>query len=78
MMVLVDPYTLGRFQSEGVARTWRGTARLPTQEQMWREYPRAGNEIRWHPTDASGERHCDNRIQKKKKRIVALNKRKIF
>ncbi|KAJ7617382.1 FAD/NAD-P-binding domain-containing protein, partial [Roridomyces roridus] len=32
------PWRHGHFQSTAFARVWKGTARLPSQEQMWREY----------------------------------------
>jgi hypothetical protein len=38
------PWTLGRYQSYGLAKVWEGSARLPTSEQMkleeeyWREW----------------------------------------
>lgn len=51
---LVDAWTLGRFQSLGFAKSWSGRARLPSQEQMWREYPGAGKELSFQ--SVQGER----------------------
>ncbi|KAJ7128044.1 FAD/NAD-P-binding domain-containing protein [Mycena filopes] len=31
-------WTHGRYQSAGFARVWTGKARLPSQQQMWKEY----------------------------------------
>ncbi|KAF9511430.1 hypothetical protein BS47DRAFT_1383429 [Hydnum rufescens UP504] len=45
----VRPWTLGRYQSLGFAKTWSGKARLPNQEQMWAEYPGAKNIVSIHP-----------------------------
>ncbi|KAJ7289100.1 FAD/NAD-P-binding domain-containing protein [Mycena rebaudengoi] len=35
---LVRPWTHGRYQSAGFAKVWTGRARLPNQQQMWKEY----------------------------------------
>ncbi|KAF9511431.1 hypothetical protein BS47DRAFT_1486839 [Hydnum rufescens UP504] len=44
----VRPWTLGRYQSLGFAKTWSGKARLPSQEQMWAEYPGAKSSVTSH------------------------------
>ncbi|KAJ6622641.1 FAD/NAD-P-binding domain-containing protein [Mycena sp. CBHHK59/15] len=38
----VRPWTLGRYQSYGLAKVWEGTARLPTEKQMREEERNAG------------------------------------
>lgn len=49
-----DPWTLAQYQALGFARSWNGKARLPSQEQMWREYPGAGNELSVHSGGGEG------------------------
>ncbi|WVW85175.1 hypothetical protein I302_107213 [Kwoniella bestiolae CBS 10118] len=38
----VRPWTVGRYQALAFAKVWEGTARLPTIEQQWKEYPGHG------------------------------------
>jgi len=38
----VRPWTVGRYQSLAFAKVWQGTARLPSIEQQWHEYPGHG------------------------------------
>lgn len=54
-IIVGDPYTFGRLQATGFAKSWSGKARLPTQEEMWREYPGAGKDVKLHPTDITCE-----------------------
>jgi hypothetical protein len=42
-MSLVRPWTIGQYQSYALAKVWEGTARIPTQAEMWRQY----NATRW-------------------------------
>ncbi|KIP07707.1 hypothetical protein PHLGIDRAFT_127476 [Phlebiopsis gigantea 11061_1 CR5-6] len=39
----VRPWTIGPYQSYALAKVWEGTARLPNQPEMWRQY----NDTRW-------------------------------
>ena len=41
----VHPWGLGAYQALGVAKVWSGKARLPSKENMWKEYPGAGREL---------------------------------
>lgn len=41
----MHPFGLGGHQALGVAKVWSGKARLPSKENMWKEYPGAGREI---------------------------------
>ncbi|THU85250.1 FAD/NAD-P-binding domain-containing protein [Dendrothele bispora CBS 962.96] len=34
----VRPWTAGRYQSYGFAKVWEGTARLPNEAELWRQY----------------------------------------
>jgi len=34
----IRPWTLGRYQSLALAKVWQGTARLPTEKEMWEQY----------------------------------------
>ncbi|KAK7439021.1 hypothetical protein VKT23_017727 [Stygiomarasmius scandens] len=40
----VRPWTAGRYQSYGFAKVWEGTARLPNEAELWRQY----NSSRWN------------------------------
>ncbi|KAF5364604.1 hypothetical protein D9758_005614 [Tetrapyrgos nigripes] len=40
----VRPWTVGRYQSYGFAKVWEGTARLPNEAELWRQY----NSSRWN------------------------------
>lgn len=40
---VVRPWTIGPYQSYALAKVWEGTARLPNQQEMWRQY----NDTRW-------------------------------
>ncbi|KAF9511429.1 hypothetical protein BS47DRAFT_1395074 [Hydnum rufescens UP504] len=55
------PWTLGRYQSLGFAKTWSGKARLPNQEQMWAEYPGGRNIVSIHPFGSLLEQ-AENRL----------------
>lgn len=37
-MMLVRPWTIGRYQSYAFAKVWEGTARLPAEKQMREDY----------------------------------------
>ncbi|WVQ68656.1 uncharacterized protein L199_006865 [Kwoniella botswanensis] len=34
----VRPWTFGRYQSLAFAKVWKGTARLPNKERLWKQY----------------------------------------
>ncbi|WWC93186.1 hypothetical protein V866_000019 [Kwoniella sp. B9012] len=38
----VRPWTVGRYQALAFAKVWEGTARLPSIEQQWKDYPGHG------------------------------------
>jgi hypothetical protein len=51
--MLVDAWTLGRYQAFGFAKVWSKKARLPSIKNMWAAYPGAGHELLAH--SAQGE-----------------------
>ena len=40
----VRPWTAGKWQSYGLAKIWEGTARIPNEAELWRQY----NSTRWN------------------------------
>ncbi|KAI0821409.1 FAD/NAD-P-binding domain-containing protein [Irpex lacteus] len=40
----VRPWTAGKWQSYGLAKIWSGTARIPNEAELWRQY----NSSRWN------------------------------
>ena len=40
----VRPWTAGKWQSYGFAKIWEGTARIPNEAELWRQY----NSTRWN------------------------------
>ncbi|KAI0090718.1 FAD/NAD-P-binding domain-containing protein [Irpex rosettiformis] len=40
----VRPWTAGKWQSYGFAKVWEGTARIPNEAELWRQY----NSSRWN------------------------------
>lgn len=59
------PWQMGQYQALGLAKSWKGKARIPSTSVMWKEYPGAGRDFACYPIGvecASKRTQCFPRV----------------